>query len=268
MTSNTFLARLYRSPLVTLASIRGACPAGGCCLALCCDYRVMTAASGSIGLNEVALGISVPKFWGQLMQRVVGVGAADKLLQFALLIDPGRARALGLVDEVAPKEGLAAAGEAAMGRLLKVPDHGRAVSHGAARYATPLRFPLGLSALRAARCQGCAWARVVTSRPPPGAAAGDQAPAARRVLRCVGGVRGARGGVRLAPAVLPADGGPAGGGAGAPGGQKKQAVGGGRQGGWQQGGGAGQGGAGQGGGRGWRLCAPAVSGLQRPRGME
>ena len=41
---------------------RGACPAGGCILALCCDERVMTDDSTScIGLNEVALGIAVPR---------------------------------------------------------------------------------------------------------------------------------------------------------------------------------------------------------------
>jgi hypothetical protein len=41
---------------------RGACPAGGCILALCCDERVMTDDSAScIGLNEVALGIAVPR---------------------------------------------------------------------------------------------------------------------------------------------------------------------------------------------------------------
>jgi 3,2-trans-enoyl-CoA isomerase len=57
-----FLARLYRSPLVTLAAIRGACPAGGCILALCCDERIMTSdAASCIGLNEVALGIAVPR---------------------------------------------------------------------------------------------------------------------------------------------------------------------------------------------------------------
>jgi len=41
-----------------VAAIRGACPAGGCCLSLCCDFRIMTD-FGHIGLNEVALGISV-----------------------------------------------------------------------------------------------------------------------------------------------------------------------------------------------------------------
>ena len=42
VTSNVFLARLYCSPLVTVAAIKGACPAGGCCLSLCCDMRIMT----------------------------------------------------------------------------------------------------------------------------------------------------------------------------------------------------------------------------------
>lgn len=49
--SNAFLADLYVSPLVTIAAVRGACPAGGCCLALACDYRVLGDAS-RIGLNE------------------------------------------------------------------------------------------------------------------------------------------------------------------------------------------------------------------------
>lgn len=55
VTQNLFLSRLYVSPLVTVAAIRGACPAGGCCLAMCCDYRVMTE-SGYIGLNGERAG--------------------------------------------------------------------------------------------------------------------------------------------------------------------------------------------------------------------
>jgi Delta3-Delta2-enoyl-CoA isomerase len=34
ITQTTFLGRLRRSPLITVAAIRGACPAGGCCMAL------------------------------------------------------------------------------------------------------------------------------------------------------------------------------------------------------------------------------------------
>ena len=84
VTQNTFLAKLYRSRLVTVAAIRGACPARGCNLALSCDYRVMTD-FGNIGLNEVALGIPVPAYWAQLMQRTIGQRNAEKLLPYGVL---------------------------------------------------------------------------------------------------------------------------------------------------------------------------------------
>jgi enoyl-CoA hydratase/carnithine racemase len=103
--SNQFLGNLYVSRLVTIAGIRGACPAGGCCLALCCDYRILTD-PGYIGLNEVALGISVPKYWGRLMERVIGSGKAEKLLQFAQLVKAKQALDIGLVDEICHKEDL------------------------------------------------------------------------------------------------------------------------------------------------------------------
>lgn len=85
------MAQLYSSPLVTVAAIRGACPAGGCGIAMCCDWRVMTQ-QGHIGLNEVALGIRVPFMWCQLMGRIVGQATADRLTQFATLLPPAEAK--------------------------------------------------------------------------------------------------------------------------------------------------------------------------------
>eukprot|EP00887_Chlorella_sp_A99_P007966 scaffold12.g7966.t1 len=144
LTSNRFLQRLYVSPLVTVAAIRGACPAGGCCLSLCCDYRLQTSEGGSMGLNEVALGISVPKYWGRLMARVIGQGPTEKLLQagliawitralsvateFAVMLTPEEAQEVGLVDELVPKYKLQAAAEAAMRQMLRSPDHSRAAT--------------------------------------------------------------------------------------------------------------------------------------------
>lgn len=120
VTSNCFLARLYRTPLLTIAAIRGACPAGGCCLSLCCDYRIMSDV-GSIGLNEVMLGISVPKYWGLLMARTVGVGQAERLLQFGRMLKVQEAQALSMVDEVVPKSEVAGRAEQRMRALLKLP---------------------------------------------------------------------------------------------------------------------------------------------------
>jgi Delta3-Delta2-enoyl-CoA isomerase len=55
---------------------------------------------GRIGLNEVELGIPVPKFWAALMARVVGQGVADKLCGFAQMSTPQQALNVGMIDEV------------------------------------------------------------------------------------------------------------------------------------------------------------------------
>mmetsp|Transcript_8639 Transcript_8639/g.23227 ORF Transcript_8639/g.23227 Transcript_8639/m.23227 type:complete len:285 (+) Transcript_8639:173-1027(+) len=120
ITSNRFLSRLYMSRLATIAAIRGACPAGGCMMSMCCDHRVMSSV-GSIGLNEVQLGIPVPKYWGLLMAKLIGTKAADKLLLTGKLISPAEAKALGMVDQVVDKGQVLEAAEKVMAQLVKVP---------------------------------------------------------------------------------------------------------------------------------------------------
>ncbi len=43
---------------------------------------------GHIGLNEVAIGISVPLYWGRLMARIAGQKAGEHLCKFAVLLSP------------------------------------------------------------------------------------------------------------------------------------------------------------------------------------
>jgi 3,2-trans-enoyl-CoA isomerase len=99
--SNQFLANLYSSPLVTVSAINGACPAGGCALSLCCDYRVATE-DATMGLNETALGIPVPQYWVRLLGTIVGPAVADKMAQFAQMIPAKQGLKMGLVDHVVP----------------------------------------------------------------------------------------------------------------------------------------------------------------------
>lgn len=123
---NTVLARLYASPLVTVAAIRGACPAGGCALALCCDARVQAdTPAAAMGLNEVALGIPVPEYWQALLGRVVGAGAAERLCLFARLVAPAEGARLGLVDAVVSVDALDAAATAVAAAALAMPDGAR-----------------------------------------------------------------------------------------------------------------------------------------------
>jgi Delta3-Delta2-enoyl-CoA isomerase len=99
--SNQFLANLYKSRLVTVAAINGSCPAGGCALSLCCDYRVATE-DATMGLNETALGIPVPQFWAKLLATIVGSSVSDKMAQFAQMIPSKQGLKLGLIDLVVP----------------------------------------------------------------------------------------------------------------------------------------------------------------------
>ncbi|TPX63234.1 hypothetical protein SpCBS45565_g06778 [Spizellomyces sp. 'palustris'] len=131
--SNTFLARLSNSPLVTVVAIKGACPAGGTCMSIACDYRVITT-DGTMGLNEVALGISVPPKWIKLMASVIGQGKTDKLTQFAKMVKAKEALAIGLVDEVVQDEKeLLDRAEAVIQGLLMLPDPGRQLTKNSLR---------------------------------------------------------------------------------------------------------------------------------------
>jgi len=130
--SNGFLAQVYSSRLATVSAIKGACPAGGCCLSLCCDLRVMTD-FGHIGLNEVALGIPVPVYWARLMAKVVGQAAAEKLCLSATLASPQQALELGLVDQVVSGEELMGAAGKGMKAFLQSPDEGRCLTKAAFR---------------------------------------------------------------------------------------------------------------------------------------
>ena len=117
-----FLARLYRTRLITAAAIRGACPAGGCIMSLCCDYRAMADIKQSrLGLNEVALGIAPPPYWGRVMVALIGHGPAERLLKNATMVPAGQALRMGLVDAVVPTADLDSAAEKYCRRVMRLP---------------------------------------------------------------------------------------------------------------------------------------------------
>jgi len=84
-----------------VCAIDGYCPAGGTCLAMCCDVRVATE-NVVMGLNEVQLGISVPFLWTKLMATLIGHGKMEKLVQFATMVPSKEGVKIGLVDHVVP----------------------------------------------------------------------------------------------------------------------------------------------------------------------
>eukprot|EP00274_Cyanoptyche_gloeocystis_P007550 CAMPEP_0196660578 /NCGR_PEP_ID=MMETSP1086-20130531/40460_1 /TAXON_ID=77921 /ORGANISM="Cyanoptyche gloeocystis , Strain SAG4.97" /LENGTH=296 /DNA_ID=CAMNT_0041995057 /DNA_START=25 /DNA_END=915 /DNA_ORIENTATION=- len=95
---------LFLSPLVSVAAISGHSPAGGCLLALTCDYRIMLDGKYTIGLNEVAIGLVAPQWFIDPLVLTVGHRQAEKLLELGSLLSVSEALRIGLIDELAERE--------------------------------------------------------------------------------------------------------------------------------------------------------------------
>lgn len=97
--------RFETSPKPTVAAINGFALGGGCELAMACHVRIASE-KAKLGQPEVKLGI-VPGYGGtQRLPRLVGRGAALRLLLTGDMIDAAEALRLGLVDQVVAPEAL------------------------------------------------------------------------------------------------------------------------------------------------------------------
>jgi enoyl-CoA hydratase/carnithine racemase len=112
---------LAGSPVPVVAAISGHAPAGGCVLALCCDYRVMGRGPGRIGLNETQVGLAVPDAIQHLLRRVVGPYRAERMVVAGAMLDAETAARLGVVDELVDVEDVATRARAWLESLLALP---------------------------------------------------------------------------------------------------------------------------------------------------
>jgi enoyl-CoA hydratase/carnithine racemase len=118
---------VYDYPAPIVAHVNGHAIAGGCLVALACDWRVAAPSpSTKIGLNEVALGLRFPpRILAMVKQRVPPQHHTEVLLG-ARLFDPAGALQAGVVDEVV--EDARAVAEARLAALGKNPGEAYALT--------------------------------------------------------------------------------------------------------------------------------------------
>jgi 3,2-trans-enoyl-CoA isomerase len=107
----------FKKPLV--AAITGHSPAGGCVLAICCDYRVMAQGKYIIGLNEVPVGIVVPDTICENYAFWIGKRKAYQYLLEGKLLTVDEALRDGLIDEVCEPENVMQAAERKIRAYMK-----------------------------------------------------------------------------------------------------------------------------------------------------
>lgn len=113
-------SHLFSFPRPVVAAINGSAAAGGCVLALACDYRVMAAGAGVIGLNEIRLGLPLPAVALEIARCSLPPDKATYVLYSGRLFSPEEAVPAGLVHEVTPPESLL---QTAITRLHEFADH-------------------------------------------------------------------------------------------------------------------------------------------------
>jgi 3,2-trans-enoyl-CoA isomerase len=107
----------FKKPLV--AAITGHSPAGGCVLAICCDYRVMAQGKYIIGLNEVPVGIVVPDTICENYAFWIGKRKAYQYLLEGKLLSVDEALRDGLIDEACEPENVMEAAERKVRAYMK-----------------------------------------------------------------------------------------------------------------------------------------------------
>jgi len=100
---NRVCMQLYTLPKPTVAAISGHALAGGCILALCCDYRIIAGGRKLMGLNEVKLGVPVPFIAECILRQLIRGRDAQQVLETGEFYLPEHLLAMGLVDAIEPE---------------------------------------------------------------------------------------------------------------------------------------------------------------------
>jgi len=101
---NRMCLDLYTLPKPTVAAITGHAIAGGCILALCCDYRFIAQGRKLMGLNEIKLGVPVPYVADCVLRHLVGVRNGRDIMDSGEFYGPEELVRMGVVDQAWPLE--------------------------------------------------------------------------------------------------------------------------------------------------------------------
>jgi enoyl-CoA hydratase len=114
--------RLLTFPRPVVAAVNGHAIAGGCLVAMACDWRLGLAGGGAkLGVPELVVGVTFPSLPFELLRATVPPGLFAPLVYRGRLLSHEEALAAGLLHELAAPEELEAAARTAARDLAQRP---------------------------------------------------------------------------------------------------------------------------------------------------
>jgi 3,2-trans-enoyl-CoA isomerase len=91
---------LFVYPKPVIAALNGHTVAGGCMLAISCDYRIMVPGKAKIALNEINFASSLFAGSVEIMKLLIGQRKAETAVYSGAMYSPEEALELGLIDRI------------------------------------------------------------------------------------------------------------------------------------------------------------------------
>lgn len=97
---SVMLTRALTAPFPLVAAVNGHAVAGGCVLGMACDHRVGVNGPYKIGMNEMAIGLTLPAIVTEIIRGRLDALHARRVILGGALYTPAEAREVGLLDEL------------------------------------------------------------------------------------------------------------------------------------------------------------------------
>jgi enoyl-CoA hydratase/carnithine racemase len=101
-----FYRQVFLHPKPVVAALNGHTMAGGCMIAIACDYRIMVRGKARISLNEINFGASLFAGSVEIMKMWLGQKNAETAVYGGVMYSAEEALELGLIHEAAAEEDL------------------------------------------------------------------------------------------------------------------------------------------------------------------
>jgi 3,2-trans-enoyl-CoA isomerase len=98
--------RVFLFPKPVVGALNGHAIAGGCMLAMACDYRLMISGKAKISLNEINFGSSVFAGCVEMLKFWVGQRKAQSVVYSGSMLLAEEALQLGLIHQISAEENL------------------------------------------------------------------------------------------------------------------------------------------------------------------